>query len=457
MFLVRAFLSTTTLKRPHSRTHIIASQLTPAKILEYQRAKLKVVKPEWIVKSVESGVLQKWQDFALKPSGTIAALGKGTDFSGVVAGKAEDVDQSPNTRRAPQKTLAEAFISQKKAVTTPTQPRRQDPLRKPSDGAALIAPRDEKDAIAHPSTAGHDPTLRQATFDSPPRKGKASANTSPTTDGKPAVPLVVTTSPSPTRKIPDLNVRKEDDDPKKPSYAMYDSNPFAERFMESTQWRHEKTSANAAAFTESYFQNSRLHHLSTWKSELKELVAKARERAERNDEAAATEGSSIGLDPTSMQGFQLHIPARTLAKGKGKATDGTSKPERVIMHCDFDSFFVAAGLVGRPELKGKPVVVCHSGSGKASTSEIASASYEARSFGIKNGMSYVSAYCPPSRPPLNLRTLIVSARLDSSAPKCRVFLTNSRGTSARIGGSSSDVLTPWYPGTSSSRYSSTPS
>ena len=62
------------------------------------------------------------------------------------------------------------------------------------------------------------------------------------------------------------------------------------------------------------------------------------------------------------------------------------------MHCDFDSFFVSAGLVDRPHLRGKPVVVCHSQGaqgGKSSTSEIASASYEARAFGIKGGMRYV--------------------------------------------------------------------
>ncbi|KAJ3498498.1 hypothetical protein NLJ89_g10211 [Agrocybe chaxingu] len=83
-------------------------------------------------------------------------------------------------------------------------------------------------------------------------------------------------------------------------------------------------------------------------------------------------------------------------KGKGKAA---GDEERVIMHCDFDCFFVSAGLVSRPELKGKPVIVCHSqGStgGASSTSEIASSSYEARKFGIKNGMSLQQArqLCP---------------------------------------------------------------
>lgn len=149
---------------------------------------------------------------------------------------------------------------------------------------------------------------------------------------------------------------------------------MAAKLMESTQWRKVHTAANAAAFTESYFQNSRLHHLSTWKSELKKLVAEARQRS---DDAASSQPLDVGS--VSMRGVQLPQFHR---KSKGSHLS-----EKVFMHCDFDSFFVAAGLVGRPHLKGRPVVVCHSGGGKSSTSELASASYEARAFGIKNGMS----------------------------------------------------------------------
>lgn len=97
---------------------------------------------------------------------------------------------------------------------------------------------------------------------------------------------------------------------------------------------------------------------------------------------------AVGL---SMMGAILPAP-NSPAKGKNKARGGTALAERekVIMHCDFDCFFVAAGLVTRPHLKGRPVVVCHSQGGQGgagSTSEIASCSYEARKKGVKNGMS----------------------------------------------------------------------
>lgn len=62
-----------------------------------------------------------------------------------------------------------------------------------------------------------------------------------------------------------------------------------------------------------------------------------------------------------------------------------------------DCFFVSVGLLGRPHLRGKPVAVTHS-SGKVqdSKSDIACASYEAREFGVKNGMwvGDAKAICP---------------------------------------------------------------
>ena len=183
----------------------------------------------------------------------------------------------------------------------------------------------------------------------------------------------------------------EEDAARVPKYAAHCSNETAERVMANPQWRAAHTSI-APDFIEGYYKNSRLHHLSTWKAELKELVAEAQERAENNaldalpedDGGAASSGAQTkSMDELSMRGggFVLRSPSR--AKGKQKDV------ERVIMHCDFDCFFVSAGLVSRPQLRGKPAVVCHSQGdqgGASSTSEIASASYEARAFGIKNGM-----------------------------------------------------------------------
>jgi len=174
------------------------------------------------------------------------------------------------------------------------------------------------------------------------------------------------------------------------SYASVTSNPNAQAVMANPDWRKAHTSI-APDFMEGYYKNSRLHHLSTWKSELRALVMEAQEKAESGVSGTPEALRKPAFDNTSMRGARLNM-RNSPKKWKGKSKAGfDNHDERVIMHCDFDCFFVSAGLVSRPELKGKPVVVCHSQGiqgGTSSTSEIASCSYEARKFGICNGMRY---------------------------------------------------------------------
>jgi len=103
-------------------------------------------------------------------------------------------------------------------------------------------------------------------------------------------------------------------------------------------------------FLEQYYRESRLHHLSTWKADLKSQL------------------QALTAENTSSQ------------KARQKRPVGA---RRYIMHVDFDSFFVAVSLKQCPQFKDKPCVVAHGG---GSGSEIASCNYPARKYGISNGM-----------------------------------------------------------------------
>ncbi|KAG2229942.1 hypothetical protein INT48_001208, partial [Thamnidium elegans] len=128
----------------------------------------------------------------------------------------------------------------------------------------------------------------------------------------------------------------------------------------SNEWVRKTTTVNPE-FIKRYYENSRLHHLSVWKGELKEIVTKLQEN--------------------------------NLPKKRKIMEDGP----RVFMHVDFDCFFASVGIRDRPELKNKPVAVSHSkGFCGDSSSDIASCNYIARTFNIRNGMTVGTAkqLCP---------------------------------------------------------------
>lgn len=294
---------------------------------------MKVVRPTWILDCIQAGFLLPWKEYRLE------------------MGNRHDPGQG---RRIPRSTLlsTQAMESQSRALMSSTQ--RTTRFMSPTSSSET-----KEDLPRPPSDKEFHEVINEPLYMTDPASFEQAARI--------------------------------------PGYALNKSNVAAQRLMAQPGWKEENTAASGKKFINTYYENSRLHHLAMWKAELKGLVAKAQERIDNGEEVAQARfddgfgGLGFRSFGVSMIDAQLVKPVEGPSpneKGKGRAVDGI---DRVYMHCDFDSFFVSVGLLDRPELNGKPVVVCHSqgiGEGAASTSEIASCSYAARELGIRNGMRY---------------------------------------------------------------------
>ncbi|KAF5284610.1 hypothetical protein FQA39_LY16968 [Lamprigera yunnana] len=166
---------------------------------------------------------------------------------------------------------------------------------------------------------------------------------------------------------------------------------------------HRTLTAADPRFLAEFYNNSRLHLISTLGAEYKQLVNQLREKCN---------GQFAGRDKL-----------KALSRSNVAAVTQT-----VIMHIDMDCFFVSVGLRYKPNLRGQPVVVTHWKNSMhpikrpeasvdaenellrnhypneqweivdphASMSEVACCSYEARQHGVRNGMLLGAALklCP---------------------------------------------------------------
>ncbi|CCE64486.1 hypothetical protein TPHA_0H02830 [Tetrapisispora phaffii CBS 4417] len=155
-------------------------------------------------------------------------------------------------------------------------------------------------------------------------------------------------------------------------YSLLETNDYrqpkldlANRTNKNDNYSEMNIDCNSPLFVENYFKNSRLHHLSLWKSDLRDqFLKKYRDNK---------------------------ILQRSIPKQNDQLT---------ILHIDFDSFFASvATLVAIRDrnlninLKKDAILVCHG----SNNSDIASCNYVARNLGIKNGMwvSHAKKLCPP--------------------------------------------------------------
>ncbi|GAC72041.1 translesion DNA polymerase - REV1 deoxycytidyl transferase [Moesziomyces antarcticus T-34] len=370
-------------------THIVASNLTPKKRIEFKD--YKVVLPGWILESIELGRKadwRKWRCDAITGSNSHTSHSMVARTAQQQQGASTGVSDWRNLDRTAKLPKPLPRIGDEDQDTPWGKPTNQTTLLDRftrTDNQSSIAPSVQKQSdvvadVTNPADASTASKGKGVRFGEhhliepvPPLPEEKSLPPvpEPVTPTKPKDMIPASVGTDPASKKAALAVTKS-------HYASRPSNTHAARLLASPSWR-ERNTATSEGFLAGYFAKSRLHHLSTWKTSLQDMVSSALREAGRP------------------------LASADLPKGV----------QRVIMHIDFDSFFVAVGLRKRPDLHDKPVVVCH-GTGvgmpaqkpgdenkpadnqSSSTSEIASCSYKAREFGIRNGMSLGQAkrLCP---------------------------------------------------------------
>ncbi|KAJ6188304.1 hypothetical protein N7519_003212 [Penicillium mononematosum] len=322
-------------------THIIASALTPKKREEFRR--YRIVKPTWVTDSIEAGRLLPWDEFRLVDEGQAQRVLKFDDgrfISQTNSPRLGYKDQSRSSWYSSQlrdMSRNEERLGSPKPVT-PSMRSKASPMVIPT----MPSQTSQSDYGDFPSFTMEieeevdDPRNQQKT----PASDAAQSTTPQQIPNSDQVPI----SPDPLVDLESTSLL----DQKSATNTVLTSEEYNAQLLSDP--RMQKSSVANPEFLQQYYRESRLHHLSTWKAELKaQLQAATKENAQSQ-------------------------------RSKKKPVPGS---RRYILHVDFDSFFAAVSVLNHPELQDKPVAIAH---GPGSGSEIASCNYPARARGIKNGM-----------------------------------------------------------------------
>lgn len=371
-------------------THIIAASLTPKKAIEFKR--YRIVKPAWIVDSLAAGKLLPWDAYKVLDEGKGQRLlgfddGKIVSqastqqrgyrdqtstswYTSQVQSVVDDIDdkdgaQFPSTQTVSMNGTG-AFMGDMAPQYQPFEKKaariQEAPLKTPTDHPESSADFDVssslEDALKSASVA--DAAKRSEEEKKPEVNLTDNQAQGQQTNQEPvspsfevqsaqqAVPSEQTTPYSTTAVVPAKRVHEEETPSPSKKAKVLTAEEHNAILLADPHMR--KSSTGNPEFLKQYYSESRLHHLSTWKSDLKS----------RFQQLAAEKSASQ----------QQRVKRKPGAR-------------RYIMHVDFDSFFCAVSLKSAPDFVDKPTVVAH-GSGPGS--EIASCNYPARNFGIKNGM-----------------------------------------------------------------------
>ncbi|KAI0482357.1 impB/mucB/samB family protein [Xylariaceae sp. FL0804] len=321
-------------------THIIASSLPPKKAIDFNR--YRIVKPAWVTDSIQAGKLLPWSDYRVLEETPRQKTLK-LDENGVFT---QTHTQSSLLVRYREQTGNSFYTSQFRnmAGTDSEMLDISDPAsRQESTSSNSIG---RENGLVGPSSATANVPVSGDTHSS--NGGRAVTPDMITDDA--GQEMASADSPSERSRLhadrrligePEENLNSD----RKPKPLT--SEEHNALLLQDPRMR--KSSTANPDFLQQFYSESRLHHLSTWKAELKSKMQKL----------------------AAEKGPQKKPPIRKAGA------------RRYIMHVDFDSFFCAVSLKKAPEYMDKPTVVAH---GTGTGSEIASCNYPARKYGIKNGM-----------------------------------------------------------------------
>eukprot|EP00727_Mastigamoeba_balamuthi_P011792 m51a1_g7235 putative dna repair protein rev1-like (567) ;mRNA; r:68600-76061 len=127
------------------------------------------------------------------------------------------------------------------------------------------------------------------------------------------------------------------------------------------------------------------------------IIEERQRKAESNKapRSPASQGGSSSSSASSQESQQQAGRAQTPLGAPQAALALASAGPRIVAHIDLDCFYVSVALRDNPGLRGHPVAVIPA-KNVTGTSEVASASYEARKYGIKARMLVreAKALCP---------------------------------------------------------------
>lgn len=349
-------------------THIIAANLTLKKAAEFKR--YRIVKPAWIVDSVNAGKTLPWENYKVIEEGASQRLlgfndGKvvsqastqkrgyrdqttGSWYEGLVKDVAENIDDEGgiyyNSSQSITANGTGAYLVQNSSgrrMVDPDMDEREETEPNPSNSESYGVSSSLEDAFNVADTKDlEEPDGATGNHSQPEPNAEPAGN-----DTKDLSVLELTISMSPNDRRHSLPIDSPSPSKKQRVMTAEEHNAIL-----LTDPHIRKSSTANPEFLKQYYSESRLHHLSTWKADLK----------------ARLQQMAAEKSPSQKQAQKRKPGAR-----------------RYIMHVDFDSFFCAVSLKSALEYVDKPAVVAH-GSGLGS--EIASCNYPARAFGVKNGM-----------------------------------------------------------------------